>query len=255
MGLIDKKQVERKFTKALSKYDNNAIAQQQINLRLIELLKNNGKLNFSTVLEIGCGTGLFTQLLREHISSKNWIFNDICDVRANLEKLFLGDIFEFHLSDAEHWDFAKRSYDLITSASVIQWFNDPCFFIQRITRHLNSQGILLLSTFSQENLKEIRTLTGIGLDYPSLDDWQQWLDADYEIVYLAQQEICLSFLSPSDVLKHLKNTGVTGIKQHYWSKYNLRSFITDYEKMYKLENGKVGLTYSPILILAIKKEK
>lgn len=61
------------------------------------------------------------------------------------------------------------------------------------------QGRLLISTFAEQNLAEIHHLTGVGLDYPSLSQWQEWLRADFEVKALFQQKIPLYFSSPCGI--------------------------------------------------------
>lgn len=51
------------FNKKFDTYDENAIVQKKVASHLIELIKEikNDKSSFESVLEIGCGTGIFTR--------------------------------------------------------------------------------------------------------------------------------------------------------------------------------------------------
>jgi hypothetical protein len=51
------------------------------------------------------------------------------------------------------------------------------------------------------------------------------------------------------VLKHLKNTGVNGIKSTTWSKEKLNTFENAYRQNFSDKN-EVTLTYEPITIIA-----
>ncbi|MCW9732552.1 malonyl-ACP O-methyltransferase BioC [Avibacterium sp. 20-15] len=251
MNVVDKSRVAQCFSQALPSYDSQAKAQQQINQQLLQLLLQTGRTAFSQVLEIGCGTGHFSQLLAQHLQVKSWAFNDLCDVKNQLDTLFPQDNFVFYQGDGEIYPF-PTDYDLIASASAVQWFADPQAFVNKCADLLREKGILLISTFAPKNLAEIRALTGIGLDYPDLSQWQQWLSARFEIKALFEQAIPLYFASPLAVLQHLKVTGVTATGQGGWTKGRLQQFIADYNAQYQNTQGQVRLNYQPLFILAEK---
>ncbi|HBO38764.1 MAG TPA: malonyl-[acyl-carrier protein] O-methyltransferase BioC [Pasteurellaceae bacterium] len=252
MAVINKQRVERCFSSALSQYDQAASVQKAIVQQLMVLLRATQRAEFDNVLEIGCGTGQLTRALAGNYSIKQWDINDLCDVREFIHPLLASQNYRFHQSDAEHFNFPSQ-YDLIATASTVQWFENIKAFVQCCAQSLKSNGLLLLSTFSPENLHEIKALTNIGLNYPSLNDWQQWLMHDFDILHLEQQHLRLEFDTPQAVLRHLKQSGVTGIKRHIWTKAGLQAFCQNYVKNYRTLNGKVALSYTPILLLAKRK--
>ena len=60
---IRSEQVKRSFSSASDSYDEHAVLQREIGDRLIGHL-NFTKLEPKRILDIGCGTGYFTRLLR-----------------------------------------------------------------------------------------------------------------------------------------------------------------------------------------------
>ena len=79
------------------------------------------------------------------------------------------------------------------------------------------------------------------------------LEPDFEVIH-AEEEVCtLYFDSPLEVLKHLKQTGVTGTEKKVWSRGRLQQFCENYSRLFSNEQGKVSLTYHPIYLLAKKK--
>lgn len=249
-----KARVAQRFSQSLTTYDQQAVAQQQINHQLIQLLLQQERRHFTQLLEIGCGTGQLTALLKQYFSVTQWHLNDLCAVQPRLQTLLVGEKFQFFQGDAESFCFPK-GYDLIASASTVQWFSEPQAFVAQCAAKLRSHGLLLLSTFAPQNLQEIRHLTGIGLAYPDMDCWRGWLTSHFEILHLSQREIPLYFVSPMAVLQHLKATGVTAVSQSMWTKSKLQRFLQDYQQYYVAEEQKVRLTYQPIFILARKKEE
>ena len=70
---------------------------------------------------------------------------------------------------------------------------------------------------------------------------------------MLQKHVC-SFLSRLrwDVLRHLKDTGVTGIRPCHWTRKKLADFSMRYAGRYAAPDGGVTLTYHPIYIICVK---
>lgn len=113
---------------------------------------------------------------------------------------------------------------------------------------LKTNGLLAVATFGEDNLKEVRHITNIGLNYPTLSQWQNWLEQDFELLWCDDVNVILEFDTPLDVLKHLKYTGVTATNQKNWTRKNLNKFIDDYLQAFSLPSGKVRLTYHPLFL-------
>lgn len=90
------------------------------------------------------------------------------------------------------------------------------------------------------------------MPYLSLEELKEALRSDYELLYCHEEKLSLSFQSPMDVLKHLKATGVTGIRQSQWTKGSLATFCNRYQEIYSQPDHTVRLTYHPIYIIAKK---
>ena len=265
---VDKIRIGSCFAKALASYDQQALAQQQINRRLCTMLQQSlpkcGQQSFDSALEIGCGSGDLTRLLNRQYSVRSWWLNDLNPAALAKTKALLqeSEKASVHLlaTDAERLDRTlalKQQFDLWVSASTVQWFQQPQRFIQLAAQGLKQHGILLFSTFLPDNLDEIKQLTNIGLTYPTQQQWLQWLQPHFELLALDSQPIRLYFEQPSAVLQHLKATGVTATHTHksgkqLWTKGKLAEFYQRYRQQFSL-GEQVYLTYSPLLILAKRK--
>lgn len=64
-------------------------------------------------------------------------------------------------------------------------------------------------------MHEIRQLTGHGLDYLSVEELQALLSPHFDILHAEEEVVTLPFPTPQAVLKHLKQTGVTGTEKGY----------------------------------------
>ena len=154
--------------------------------------------------------------------------------------------------DAETLDFPQGT-DLITSCSTLQWFADTERFFARCHRFLSDGGILAFSTFGKKNMREIHALTGHGLEYLSLDNLKVLLSPRFEILYAEEEIVSLPFGTPLEVLRHLKQTGVTGTEKRVWTRGRLQSFCDEYIRMCGNDDRSVSLTYHPIYVIARKR--
>lgn len=238
---MDKDRIAAAFARAAQSYEREALAQRVIVERLMSLVPRG---HYRRVLEIGCGTGLLTRRIEETFAPREFFINDLCrDMAAAcpVNSVFLS-------GDAEVLEFPGR-FDAIFSASAMQWFRDPAAFIGRAAGLLNPGGILALSTFAPENLPELNSLTGNGLQTPSLEALNEMLAPFFDLLTLEGESIALTFPDPPSVLRHLRETGVNGLAEAGWQPTRLRALCRDYQARFSVPGG-VRLTYAPIYLIA-----
>ena len=233
---IDKELVAKRFSYSRSTYDREASVQRQVAEKMMRLLTDallsagiprpQLPTHFRHIVELGCGTGSYSRMLLNTLQPETLLLNDF-----------------------------PRETDLITSCSTLQWFNDPGAFLTRCHQALVADGLLAFSTFGTTNMHEIRQLTGHGLDYLSVEELQALLSPGFDILHAEEEVISLPFPTPQAVLKHLKQTGVTGTEKRIWTRSRLQSFCKEYTTRFSDAAGNVNLTYHPIYIIARKKTK
>jgi malonyl-ACP O-methyltransferase BioC len=234
-------------------YDENAYAQKEIAEKLVALISVSYPRTPETIFEIGCGTGLLTKNIIPLFTNTYYYINDINEkAELLIRNLFPENNFTFIGGDAQTIDFPQKT-DLIISSSTLQWFDNLYVFAKKAYQSLSAEGYMFLSTFGKNNLKEIRKITGTGLDYPSPEMLRDLFSSDFEILHLFEEEIPVSFDSSTEILAHFRRTGVnancSGIVR---TQSGLRSFCNKYDKMFS--NGtKVILTYNPVY-LGLKKK-
>ncbi|ELL0794912.1 malonyl-ACP O-methyltransferase, partial [Campylobacter jejuni] len=182
-------------------YEKHAKVQDFMGLKLCEILKDLKISHFEKVFEFGCGRGELSKKLQNFITFDEYLKNDILDFKEN------SSILIFDMNEIAKQDLSKEKFDLIVSNATLQWL-DLKRIIPSLRDMLNQNGILLLSTFAEQNLKEIKQSTGFGLNYFSLNELEQIFKVYFNEVKITQELIKLSFDNALDVFRHLKLSGV-----------------------------------------------
>ncbi len=254
--MSDKDLLRNRFAANLHSYNSLAIVQQQICDELANMLSAHIEpKHIARGLEIGTGTGFLTRRLLELCPHATWTLNDLVEGSANfLEAYTRNHAIRFQWGDAEDLaQFSDRPYNLIATASTVQWFDHLPIFIKSLPELLSKTGVIALSTFGPDNFIEIRTTTGDGLDYYTADELSKlFQQAGLSILECKEYIRQLNFDSPTAVLRHIKATGVNAIHKSRWTPRRLTQFETDYRTQYSTSTGEVTITYHPILIVAQK---
>lgn len=239
----------KRFEKAAKSYNESAKAQACIADSLWRLIRKNLHAPPTSILEIGCGTGLLT---RHYIHTKDCSFT--------LNDLYYPDLYlpqhtpiNFIQGDAESMDWGNQRWSLILSASTFQWFTDLGVFIKRMAPTLNENGILAFSTFGNDNYREFKALNNEGLNYLSAEEITANIGTEYEIIHQSEELIELEFDSVSDIFRHIKATGVSGCNQKRLTPGELKRLEHEYSNLWRKENGKLSLTYHPLFFILRKK--
>lgn len=252
---MDKTLIRQRFSRSVKTYGTQAIVQAQIAKEMTRIMQHHGfPQNAHRIFEFGCGAGGFTAEWTSRFKPQTVFLNDLCPevsllaqnaVNSNVRTNFLE-------GDVEHLELPS-DLEAIVSCSAIQWLEHPNTFLHRCAQALCRNGLLVFSTFGPENVREMASLTGTALHYPSLQDWDTILQSDFDIIHKSEELRQLTFDTPIQVLHHLKATGVTGIHQSRWSKSSLNEFSNKYCKYFGTDAEGVSLTYHPMYFIARKK--
>ena len=254
---MDKQLIAARFAKARNTYTREARVQQQVAEKMMQLIKEPYT-RFRRVVEFGCGTGSYSRILLHTLQPETLLLNDLCrEMEECVKELCDGTTVQFVPGDAEAIDAQDSPGEtaLKPAGATRQWANAPGAFFTRCHQALVADGLLAFSTFGATNMHEIRQLTGHGLDYLSVEELQALLSPGFDILHAEEEVISLPFPTPQAVLKHLKQTGVTGTEKRMWTRSRLQSFCEEYTIRFSDAAGNVSLTYHPIYIIARKKTK
>ncbi len=250
--LIDKEQIRRRFERAAATYDRQAVIQERVAAKLLALLVVHGPAAPRRVLEIGCCTGLLTRQVLERCDTiTDMVVNDLVEgFRTRvLERCgHLGATLGFLAGDIEEIPIPGR-FDLVISSSTFHWFHDLAGVLARLHRHLEQDGCLAFAMYGPDNLREIRELTGIGLEYPDLDSLRALVERHFTVLACEERLETLVFADPMAVLQHLRQTGVNVPAGASWSRGRLARFERDYGAMFA-DGAGVRLSYHPMFVVA-----
>lgn len=225
------------FGRALATYNDNAVIQAEICERIGRKLRGrfagrDGMVD--SLLEIGVGNGLLTDIWSKILTAKKADFVDLIEMKS----FGIAEKERYFVADAEEWlKGSDDKYDIILSSSAIQWFADPLNFIKTVKSHLNPGGIAIISTFVKGNLYQLDSLRPCPLIYRTTEEYKEITDVETE-----EWESTLTFPSYREMLMHLRLTGVSPRGKSSSSSQNAKS------RTKKLSDFPTELTYRPLII-------
>ena len=142
--MMTKEVIKNNFSRCAKYYDRYSTVQNMCALKLIEGI---GKSHFNKILDVGCGTGIYTAILRKSFPFAVIKAVDISKemIRMAREKI-KDDSVEFIVADAETIKL-KEDFDLITSNASLQWFDDLGMSLINYKDLLIEGGHIVFSTF------------------------------------------------------------------------------------------------------------
>ncbi|WP_297408066.1 methyltransferase domain-containing protein [uncultured Cetobacterium sp.] len=195
------------FNKEFKNYDANATIQKKVADKLLTFIDKNTF--YESVLELGCGTGIFTKTFFNVLNFNALDLNDIFNTKEYFNTISYRDFF---IDDMSKMHFDK--YSLIVSSSAFQWVEN----LEELIRKLSfSSDNLVFSIYTKGNLIEILNHFSISLNYLTTTDIYNLLKKYYTNVKYIDETFSLEFSSPLEALKHLKKTGVTGFQKSSYS--------------------------------------
>lgn len=230
--------ISDRFRGCRDSYSENADIQSGMALRLASLWPAAPGCP-RRIIEIGAGSGAYTRVYAPHTGTTDRLeLWDIADIEPSLPG-------EHRITDAETaiLTLPPHSVDIITGSASIQWMNSPALFVSRCLSCLRPGGILLLSTFGPDNFKEITDTDGSAPHYISAQAWTDIISAEGFSAEISEERIVRQFSSPSEMLRHIRLTGVNAVQDDPLKAAAKARRI--------VRTGTCALTYHPIYIRVI----
>lgn len=199
------------FSQAATQYDTYATAQKIVSRRLADFLPPQA----TSIVELGCGTGLFTHILSQRYDPSAILAIDIapgmvtvCQKRFPLAAYVVADAHQF---------VAPREVDLVASCSSFQWFSAYKQVLDNIWNSLSPTGYCCVSMFIEGSLCELAESykATLRVPMPTVPFWQEeeccqrFVDAGFRMQLMSIEEIKIPLTDPFSLLKGLKMMGLS----------------------------------------------
>lgn len=212
-----KQRIKNSFSKAAPTYDQYASVQNEVAVRLIDSIQPH---LFQNILEIGCGTGNYTEMLQERFPSADITAIDFSSemISVAARKLNKKKNIRLFVDDAEEFipETGKR-YDLITSNSTFQWFADLKKGLEHYHELLTNRGMIIFSMMGPETFHELYEImkdiypgkVNMAAQYfMRCDDVESLLRTVFKSVKISETVLTRRHESILELLNTIKYTGV-----------------------------------------------
>ncbi|TCP66505.1 malonyl-ACP O-methyltransferase BioC [Baia soyae] len=267
--IIHKHILEKNFNKAAHTYDEYSQVQQKMAHHLIQTLHQKNEY-VDRILEIGCGTGYFTQLLAETYPDARITAIDLAEnmIQKAQEQMEERNV-EFVLADAEELsEFSSESYDLIVSNAAVHWLQRPGCFLSGIMRLLKPGGSYLSTALGPDTFLELRSSfqyvekklgvqpTEHLVPLTSMEDWAVRLEeSGFQGTEIEDHWLRQVYTDCRELLQSIKATGAN-YRSNRQSIFEARKILIRMMKLYnQAYRNKQGLVYATYQWMQIMTKK
>jgi malonyl-CoA O-methyltransferase len=256
--------IRRNFARRAATYDRHAGVQRLMAQGLLALAQPD-LARAGRILEIGCGTGYLTRLLRRLNPAAALVSLDLDQalVAEARRRVGSGNGVTWLVADGEALE--ARCFDVIIANATFQWLTRPGATLAAYHRSLNPGGVLAFSTLGPGTFTELSASlaeAARGLHLPPLAipaqgflDQEEWSgilrQAGFLEVSLVQESVTATFPSVAHFLKSLQATGATNPQPRPFSPRLLQAMTAAYRQNFG-ENGHIPATYQIIWTVARK---
>ena len=137
------------FTTEYEEKQSYVAGKEVISLAMEELLKEQ---RLGSVLELGCGTGLYTEILQKN--AENIVATDFSDEMVEIVNKKRGNLenVTFIKADALNLQFDKENFDTVFMANLIHIIGDADKVIKESSRVLRNGGKLIITSFAVDEM-------------------------------------------------------------------------------------------------------
>ncbi|MBD3611386.1 MAG: malonyl-ACP O-methyltransferase BioC [Hydrogenovibrio crunogenus] len=273
MQKFSRAHIQKHFNHAAVSYDEAAVLQKQVATHVDERL-DLVLVKPKTILDVGAGTGILTSKLVQRYPGAKILGLDLSHnmlekAQQNLARpgwkglpSFLSNALgltkqgaQLINADANHIPLADASVDLIVTNLMLQWCDDLDKVFQEFRRVLKPEGLLMLTTFGPDTLKELRQAWSKVDEQEHVNTFIDMHDIGDALIrngfgqpVMDVEHFTLTYEKPIGVLKDLKAIGATNAtetRQHgLMGKQRFTQMLEAYDQ--QRQNGLIPATYEVI---------
>jgi malonyl-CoA O-methyltransferase len=257
---LDKKRVQRAFSRAAVSYDAAAVLQREVLERMFERL-DVVALKPQRILDAGCGTGLGGRRLAARYRNSRVLGLDFslpmlqaAERQLSWVQRRLSKRHSFVCGDIEALPIQTGNLDLIWSNLALQWCNDLDAAFSEMQRVLQPEGLLMFSTFGPDTLTELRQASNDGHTHVSRfidmhDIGDALVRAGFSAPVMDVERFTLTYDDTMSMMRDLKaigaNNATAGRRRGLEGRAFLNKLTANYE-VFRLPNGKLPATFEVV---------
>lgn len=261
---IPSKNIADTFSAAAETYHQKAEIQKKVASGLMSsLLPWKNTLPEGPILEVGCGTGFLSEQLIKEFPDRELVLTDVssgmiefCENRLKDEDLVSKQV-TFQELNVDKLSDEEPKYSLIVSNFAPQWFSDTAMGLERLSKLLKPDGLLLCTFPGNHSFSEWYTCClELGLPFtanpfPDVEEVVIKLSMNPVQVDYYENDLYQEFDHSFDFFKHLKEIGASKQVNGKSLSYKQLKLLTNFwdEK----ENEKINVKWH-VVYLAAKKE-
>ncbi|MGD8170200.1 malonyl-ACP O-methyltransferase BioC [Vibrio sp. TRT 21S02] len=248
-----KRAIAEAFGKASITYDQHAAFQREVGHKLLDKMPKD--LLGKRVLDLGCGTGYFSQQLK--LRGAEVICMDLSQEMLQQSRQRCGDHdIHYHVGDAESIPLQSNSVDYVFSSLALQWCEDLSVPLKEMKRVLRSGGEAFFTTLLDGSLHELKKAWGKIDSYQHVNDFISinqvkiaLAQADCHNHHLDLPEITVWYESSFSLMRDLKGIGANHVSGRSHGLTSRRALIQVEEEyqVFKNHQGLLPATYQVCL--------
>lgn len=257
---LGKEHVGVHFGDAAGTYEKSARHQRIIAARLAGLVPSDSSAKH--VLEIGCGTGMFTKFVIDRFPKAALTALDLADGMVACCRRRWAGLDRLTVLEADGETFTPEApCDWIVSSCALQWFSGRDLLGRRFGRVLTPGGHVAVAVPLAGTLGElaasVRHATGRAMPGLPLGGAESYLQAfsgpGWSRVVSQQFDVIEWYRDPRDVFRAVREIGARCVPQGTPSQLSpaeMRAAIKYYRETFSRSDGSVSSTYKVLTFLA-----
>jgi len=260
VGVLDKRRVQASFANASESYDGMAVLQRKVGLELINYVSSNEQV--TNALDLGCGTGFFTQLIAEkRIHADVFALDMALPMLKKTKQRKLCEKMPLICADAEKLPLQSDCMTLVSSNLALQWCHNLDQLFSGVYRVLQYEGEFVFSTFGVGALKELKAAWSEVDDYSHVNEFctldmieQSLKKSGFNDIKIEIAIYHSEYTHVLELMRELKGIGAHNVsstrQKTLTSKGGMQSMFRAYPKN---ENGTISASFEIMYVKARKK--
>lgn len=250
-------------------YDQHVLVQKRVVAQLAGSVELHLNRMPEHILDVGTGTGALLERLHVRYPDARLTGVDIAHNMCLQTQLKLGTSCAVVNGDAEHLPFKTGTFDLVVSASALQWVNNLTAALHEMQRVVAPGGVISLAFFCDGTLGELhhcfrdsvnRCITGIGQRMSRLHHFRTVDDVTSIVKEMGFEQCVVTVETEVDwyddvhsLLRSIKNIGAGAVTGGSGNGLGWRGILHETSRLYVErygQDGRIPATYKVLYLHA-----